>query len=181
MNDMYSLKLLISEEKICDRVEELAVDIVKKLDGLPTILVGLLNGSVVFLSDLMRALSHHGMCPDVDFMIVSSYGMTKVTRGKVDVVQDIRLDIEGKTVLLIDDIVDTGTTLRHTIDFLKDKGAEDVVSCVLLDKPSRREVDISPDLCGFEIDNVFVVGYGLDYGNKYRCLPYIAELVESSE
>ena len=141
-----------------------------------TILVGLLNGSVVFLSDLMRRLSHHGACPLVDFMIVSSYEDSTGEGGAIRIVQDIRSTIAGKQALLIDDIVDTGATMSMVADHLLDKGASRVITCALLDKPSRRKVDFSPDYTGFTIDNHFVVGYGMDAGARHRCLPYIAIL-----
>ncbi len=171
-------KLLISQGDIAVKVDHMAALIASRLDGSSTIMVGLLNGSVVFLSDMMRSLSRHGLCPLVDFMIVSSYKDATGSSGKVDIEQDVRIDLKSRTVLLVDDIVDTGRTLAEVRNHIYAKGAMDVITCALLDKPSRRVENISPDYTGFTIDDVFVVGYGLDAGNKYRCLPYIAVLEE---
>ncbi len=171
-------KLLISEEKIAEKVDSLARELASELKGSSTILVGLLTGSVVFLSDLMRRLSHYGLFLEVDFMIVSSYNDSRESSGSIDIVQDVRIDMTGRTALLVDDIVDTGRTLNEARRRLYDKGAAKVITCALLDKPARRNVDIKPDYVGFIIENKFVVGYGLDAGNRYRQLPYIATLEE---
>ncbi len=171
-------KLLISEEKIAEKVDSLARKLASELEGSSTILVGLLTGSVVFLSDLMRRLSHYGLLLEVDFMIISSYNDSGESSGSIDIVQDVRIDMTGRTALLVDDIVDTGRTLNEARRRLYDKGAAKVITCALLDKPARRKIDIKPDYVGFIIENKFVVGYGLDAGNRYRQLPYIATLEE---
>jgi len=171
-----ALKLLISEEKIARKVDDLARAIAKNMGGSTTIMVGLLTGSVVFLSDLMRRLSHHGMSPMIDFMIISSYRDSTDSPGPIEVVQNVRIDVKEKTVLLVDDIIDTGRTLSEAKRLLYEKGASKVIICAFLNKPSRREVNIKPDYSGFTIDDQYVVGYGLDAGNLYRGLPFVATL-----
>ncbi|VAX22708.1 Hypoxanthine-guanine phosphoribosyltransferase [hydrothermal vent metagenome] len=167
---------MISEEKIASKVDDLARRIADDMDGSTTIMVGLLTGSVVFLSDLMRRLNHHGMSPQIDFMIISSYKGSIDSPGEIEVVQNVRIDVQGKTVLLVDDIIDTGRTMSAARRLLYEKGAANVVICAFLDKPSRREADIKPDYTGFAIENQFVVGYGLDADNRYRSLPFVATL-----
>jgi hypoxanthine phosphoribosyltransferase len=171
-------KLLISEEKIANKVDELAQAIASDMGDSATILVALLAGSVVFLSDLIRRLHIHGMSPQIDFMILSSYRESVDSPGAIEVVQNVRVDIKDKTVLLIDDIIDTGRTLDEARRLMFEKGASKVAICAFLDKPSRREVDIKPDYYGFKIEDKFVVGYGLDANNQYRELPFIATLEE---
>ncbi|HEB73315.1 MAG TPA: hypoxanthine phosphoribosyltransferase [Nitrospirae bacterium] len=175
---MRAYKLLISEEKIASKVDDLARRIASGMGGSTTILVGLLTGSVVFLSDLMRRLNHHGMSPQIDFMIISSYKDSTDSPGEIEIVQNVRIDVKGKTVLLVDDIIDTGRTMSAARRLLYEKGASSVVICAFLDKPSRRKADIKPDYYGFAIDDQFVVGYGLDADNRYRGLPFIATLEE---
>ncbi|VAX25268.1 Hypoxanthine-guanine phosphoribosyltransferase [hydrothermal vent metagenome] len=175
---MSTYKLLISEDEIANKVDDLAHAIAKDMDGSTTILVGLLTGSVVFLSDLMRRLNHHGMSPQIDFMIISSYKDSTDSPGKIEVVQHVRIDVKGKTILLVDDIIDTGRTMSAARRLLYEKGASSVVVCAFLDKPSRRKADIEPDYSGFTIENQFVVGYGLDADNRYRGLPFVATLEE---
>lgn len=177
---MIPYNVLIKEDVIAARVDSLAGEIASSFADSPTILVGILRGSVVFLSDLMRAVFHHGMCPEVDFMILSSYEEGSKP-GVLCVVQDVRLDLAGKSVLLVDDIADTGGTLAQARELLLAKGAARVATCVLLDKPSRRKVDFTPDFAGFKIDDLFVVGYGLDHANRYRCLPFIATVTAQGE
>ena len=173
-----SHKLLISEEKISEKVDSLAAGIAADLAGSSTIMVGLLNGSVVFLSDLMRRLFSHGLCLEIDFMAVESYRGSTTLPGHVEIVQDIRMDIAGRTVLLVDDIIDTGRTMSEVVHILEKRNPARILTCALLNKPSRREADIVLDYVGFEIEDKFVVGYGLDAGNMYRCMPYIATLEE---
>ncbi|MBI4665507.1 MAG: hypoxanthine phosphoribosyltransferase [Nitrospinae bacterium] len=170
--------VLISEDKIAEKVEELAQKVALELKGQPTILVGLLRGSVVFLSDLMRRLYIHGVFPEVDFMAVSSYKESLESSGMIEVIQDMRLPVEGKTVLLVDDIADTGLTLSEVKKIIEKKNPAKLLTCVLLDKPSRRKTDLKPDFSAFTVDDVFVVGYGLDAGDRFRYLPYLAALDE---
>jgi hypoxanthine phosphoribosyltransferase len=167
-----SVSKLFGEAEIARRVEDLARDIAAEISG-DFVIVGLLKGSFVFLADLVRALDRAGLAPRVEFMRVASYGLGKESSGKIDLIGDILDDISGRRVLLVDDIVDTGRSLLFARDLLKDKGAARIWTCVLLDKPSRREVDCTADFVGFVIEDVFVVGYGVDYAEGYRHLPYI--------
>ncbi|VAX24355.1 Hypoxanthine-guanine phosphoribosyltransferase [hydrothermal vent metagenome] len=171
-----ALNTLISQSEIANRVDALAASIAKDTSGSPTILVALLKGSVVFLSDLMRRLHAHGVSPVIDFLMVSSYKDTQESSGTIEIISDIKSSVEGKTVVLIDDIIDTGRTMLEVKKRLEAKHADKVLTVALLDKPSRRKVDILPDYYGFTIDDVFVVGYGLDFAGEYRCLPYIATI-----
>lgn len=173
---MRTYKQLISEEKIAGKVDDLARIIARDMDGSATILVGLLTGSVVFLSDLIRRLHHHGMSPQIDFMIISSYRESVDSPGAIEVAQNVKINVRDKTVLLVDDIIDTGRTLREARRLLYEKGAAKVATCAFLDKPSRREADIKLDYSGFTIEDQFVVGYGLDANNRYRGLPFVATL-----
>ena len=137
------------------------------------ILVGILKGAFVFLADLVRFLS---VPARVDFMCVSSYGKATTTSGVVRILKDLDESVEGRHVLLVEDIVDTGLTLQYLKDNLETRGAASVEVCVLLDKQERRLVDVPLDYCGFTVPDRFLVGYGLDYRERYRHLPYIAIL-----
>jgi hypoxanthine phosphoribosyltransferase len=139
-------------------------------------MVGILRGSFVFLADLVRALYFHGIHPRIDFMTLESYGSGTESSGRVTVSKDISLDVSQATVIVVDDILDTGRTLSFAVDLLRQRGARAVKSCVLLDKPARRVVPMRADFRGFEIEDEFVVGYGLDYDGRYRELPYIARV-----
>ena len=167
----------LSQEDIRKRLQCLVEEIVHDFDKEDIVVIGLLKGSFIFLADLIREFYEHEHPLRIDFMTVSSYGSGTESSGKIRMVQDITMDIRGEKVLLVDDILDTGNTLSHVISHLKTKGPADVKSCVLLDKPSRRERQLHADYVGFTVDNHFVVGYGLDYDNRYRELPSIA-LVE---
>jgi len=163
---------LFEESEIAARVEQLAGEIARQISG-DLVVVGLLKGSFVFLADLVRALDRAGMTPGIEFMRVASYGLGKESSGNVELIGDILDDIAGHQVLLVDDIVDTGRSLLFARNLLLDKGATRLWTCTLLDKPSRREVDCAADFVGFPIEDVFVVGYGIDYAETYRHLPYI--------
>lgn len=164
-------RVLISRERLQSRVTELAREIERDYRNSDLIAVGVLKGSVFFLVDLLQQVD---LPMAVDFFQTSSY--TGTHRGEVRVVKDIDLPIRGRDVLLIEDIVDTGYTLRTILDLLRFRGAASVRLCALLDKKEAREVEIEIDYYGFEIDNLFVVGYGLDYEEVYRNLPYIGVL-----
>lgn len=131
----------------------------------------------MFLADLVRALHRHDLHPRIDFMTLQSYGGGTVSSGNVRILKDISVDIDGADVLLVDDILDSGRTLRFAVRHVQNKGASRVFTCCLLDKPDRRAVDIHADFVGFKIPDTFVVGYGLDYDSHYRELPYIGEVV----
>ncbi|MDH5639016.1 MAG: hypoxanthine phosphoribosyltransferase [Nitrospinota bacterium] len=175
---MASVNEMISEEQLRIRVEEISHEIADGMGGEDFTIVGVLKGSVVFLADLMRALHRRGLCPEVDFLTVSSYGESTESSGAAKVLSGLHQEVTGKTILLVDDIADTALTLQHARDHLLSLGAREAYTCVLLDKPARRRVDFTPDYHGFSIQNVFVVGYGLDAANRHRCLPYVAELKE---
>lgn len=164
--------VLFPEARVAGRVRELAHEIAI---GMPRefTLVGLLKGAFVFTADLVRALDREGCRPRVEFLQVSSYGTGTESSGRVKVIGGMPGSIEGQEVLLVDDIQDTGRTLAFTRQMLLDNGAARVRICALLDKPSRRVVEIETDLTGFVIDDVFVVGYGIDYAERYRHLPFI--------
>jgi len=136
-------------------------------------MVGLLKGAAVFLADLARALDRAGAHPEIEFMRLSSYGLATASSGDVRLLGDIPTDIAGRRVLLIDDIVDTGRSIAFAVALLRQRKIGDLWTCALLDKPERREVDVSIDFVGFRIGDVFVAGYGIDHAEKYRHLPYI--------
>jgi hypoxanthine phosphoribosyltransferase len=164
-------KALISEEEIKARVEELAAQIsLDYADKGEIVLVGVLKGAFIFLADLSRRLS---IPRHIEFIAVSSYEHGSVRSGAVRLVMDVRRSIEGKHVLIIEDIVDTGHTLRYLIDMLSSRNPASIRTCALLHKEHRTEVDIEVDYLGFSIGDEWVVGYGLDYNEKDRTLPYI--------
>ena len=162
--------ILLSKETIDSRIQELGKEITKDYEGKRIYVLSLLRGSFIFTADLVRALDTK---VKVGFMTTSSYGHSENSSGEVKIVSDIPDNIEGYDVLIVDDIVDTGYTMEFIIEHVKKLGAASVKSCVLLDKPSRRKVDLKPDYSCFEIDDVFVVGFGLDYESYYRNVPYV--------
>ncbi|MEG1584189.1 MAG: hypoxanthine phosphoribosyltransferase [Anaerovorax sp.] len=168
-------EVLITEEQIHNRVVELGKQISKDYQGEEILLVGILRGSVLFLSDLMRAISAD---TKIDFMAVSSYGASTKSTGVVKINKDLESSIEGLHVIVVEDIVDTGITLHYLKTYLQDRLPKSLKVCTFLDKPERRQVNIEADYVGFEVDNKFIIGYGLDYGQKYRNLPYITCLEE---
>lgn len=169
---MYKLAgTLLSEEEIKLKVKELAERIEKDYKGQDVLLVGILKGASVFVADLMREIK---LDLNIDFMSVSSYGSGTVSSGTVKILKDLDVDIEGKNVLIVEDIIDSGTTLSNLYDTLMTRNPKSLKLCTLLDKPERRKVHINVDYVGFEIEDKFIVGYGIDYDEKYRNLPYIA-------
>lgn len=168
-------RVLLTPQQIERKVKSLARQISKDYAGKHLVLVGILKGSVVFLSDLIRSLS---IPCSVDFMAVSSYGARSRSSGVVRMVMDLRESPEGKDVLLVEDILDTGLTLKYLQENLLTRKPRSLRTCAFLDKPENRRVRIEADYAGFRIPNAFVVGYGLDYSEKYRNLPYIGILKE---
>ncbi len=168
-------KVLITVDEINNKVKELGEQISKDYQNKDLLVVGILKGSVVFLSDLVRNISQPLL---IDFMDVSSYGASTHTSGVVRILKDLETDLVGKDVLIVEDIVDTGLTLSYLKENLLSRNPASLKICSFLDKPERRKADIMPDYCGFEIPDEFVVGYGLDFAEKYRNLPYIAVLKE---
>jgi len=168
-------EVLVEEVRLQARIKELGRQITADYQGKDVILVGILKGALPFLADLMRAIE---LDVSYDLMAVSSYGASTKTSGTVRIIKDLDEEIEGKDVIIVEDIVDTGLTLNYLLENLRSRKVNSLKICTLLDKPSRRKVDIKPDYNGFEIPDVFVVGYGLDYAEKYRNLPYIGVLKE---
>ena len=166
---------LFDEAAIGARVEALAAEIVATI-GKDLVVVGVLKGSFVFLADLARALCRAGASPRIEFMRLASYGQGKESSGEVLLLGDAPRDFEGKSVLLVDDIVDTGLSMAYGRRLLLGRNAAAVLACALLDKPSRRKVQSPVEFIGFEIPDVFVVGYGIDYAEQYRHLPYIGKV-----
>jgi hypoxanthine phosphoribosyltransferase len=178
MPDSGIARILISEEEIRDIVKTLGKDITRYYRGVggDLLVVGLLKGSFIFMADLIRFVDYP---LTVDFLSVSSYNDATVSSGDVKVVKDIDGLIEGKNVLVVEDIVDTGCTFQRVLRLLQGRNPLSLKTCTLLSKPSRREVDVQIDFCGREIPDEFVCGYGLDYANKYRNLKYIGVLGKS--
>ncbi len=166
-------RVLLTEERLAAKVAELAQQLREDYAGKNPVLIGILTGSFVFMTDLIRALA---MDLTVDFMAVSSYEDGTVSSGKVRLLKDCSHDISGRHVLIVEDIIDTGLTLEHMVQILRDRKPASLRICCLLDKPSRRRVEVELDYVGFEIPDEFVVGYGLDFAEKYRNLPYVGIL-----
>jgi len=165
--------VLISEEQLSQKVRELGERISADYKGKPLLLVSVLKGSIVFMADLMRAIS---IPVQVDFMSVSSYGNGVKTSGVVKILKDLDNPIQGLDVLVVEDILDSGMTLGYLREILLKRNCSSIRIVTLLDKPERRQVDIFPDYCGFQVPDDFVVGYGLDYNEQYRNLPYVGVL-----
>jgi hypoxanthine phosphoribosyltransferase len=169
--------VLFSAEQIRQRIEAMASEIARDYGHTDLIAVAVLKGSFIFLADLARLLSSQGVHLAIDFIALSSYGSGTSSAGEVAIRQDLVVSVARHPVLLVDDILDTGFTLQTASRLLIEKGASEVRTCVLLDKPSRRQVPMTAHYVGFQIDDVFAVGYGLDYDSRYRHLPYLASLV----
>lgn len=166
--------ILVSEEQLKAKVAELGAQISADYEGRDLLLVSILKGAVVFMADLMRAVT---IPCGIDFMVVSSYGGANTSStGLVKIIKDLDQDLTGKDVLIVEDILDTGITLSHLMPMLQMRRPNSLRLCTILSKPSRRKADIEPDYCGFEVPDEFVVGYGLDYDEKYRNLPYVGVL-----
>ncbi|HBM98249.1 MAG TPA: hypoxanthine phosphoribosyltransferase [Ruminococcus sp.] len=168
--------VLFSEKEIENIVNILANQIEKDYNNKDFIMVGLLKGSVAFMSDLMKKIN---LDFSIDFMVVSSYGGGTQSTGRVNVLKDISQSVEGKEILIVEDIIDSGNTLNFIKKYLTVKGAKSIKLCTLFDKPDRRTADITVDYVGMKIPDVFIVGYGLDYDEKYRNLPYVGVLKPS--
>ncbi len=167
-------KILISHEQLQQRVAELGEAISRDYAGKDLLLVCILKGGVVFLSDLIRTIR---IPHAIDFMAISSYGGARTeSSGVVRILMDLNTSIENRNVLIVEDIIDTGHTLAHIVDLLKTRAPQSLRICTLLNKPSRREVPVKVDYIGFDIPNEFVVGYGLDFNEVYRNLPFVGVL-----
>ncbi|HEY4120156.1 MAG TPA: hypoxanthine phosphoribosyltransferase [Byssovorax sp.] len=165
-----NVSTLISAEQIAARTRELGAQIAKDYAGRPLVLVGVLKGSFVFLSDLARAIDGHLR---IEFLGVRSYGEGTSSSGVVQITQDLSRPIEGEDILIVEDIVDTGLTIAHLLDLFRTRHPASVKVCALLHKPARTRVEVPVDYLGFTIEDRFVVGYGLDWAERYRNLPFI--------
>ena len=166
---MKEINVLINKAKLEKRIEEMGKQIQKDYEGKEIVFVGILKGSVMFMSELAKNIKSN---VELDFMDVSSYEGTESTK-KVKINKDIRNSIEGKDVIIVEDIIDTGRTLTYVLEYLKQKNPNSIKIATMLSKPSRRVMELNVDYIGFAIEDKFVVGYGLDYNEKYRNLPYI--------
>ncbi len=169
------LDILISQDALHEKVAALGKQISADYTGKKLLMVGVLKGSTVFMADLMRAVD---IPCEIDFISVSSYGAGAVTSGKVKMIKDLTKDLQEWELLLVEDILDSGITLTHLKEMMISRGAKSVKICTLLDKPEGRRVPITPDYFGFTVPDHFLVGYGLDYNEKYRNLPYVGILKE---
>lgn len=167
---------MLSAKKLKSRVKAVALEVDKDYAGKRPLVVGILKGSIIFYSDFIRFLS---MPVELDFMAVSSYGSGAVSSGKLNVKKDLDRDVKGRDVIIVEDIIDSGFTLANLKALLSERGAASVKIVTLLNKAERREYDIKPDYNCFDIENEFVIGYGLDYDEQYRHLPYIGILKRS--
>ena len=165
--------VMITQQQINDRAAEIGRQIEEDFKGEPIVLVGILRGAVLWMADVMK---NTNLDMTIDFMAVSSYGSGKKTSGVVKINKDLDTDIEGKNVIIVEDIVDSGYTLNYLKGYFESREAKTVKICTLLDKPEGRKVDIDVDYIGFTVDDRFIIGYGLDYDQKYRNLPYISFL-----
>ena len=169
-------KPLLSREEIAARTAEMAARITDDYRQRELVMVGVLKGAFVFLADLVRQIE---LPLEIDFVAVSSYGADTESSGVVKIIKDLDLEIKGKDVLLVEDIVDTGLTLKYLSGMLRERGPATVEICALLNKPEARKVDIEVRYCGFDVPPLFVVGYGLDYAERYRHLPFVGVLEET--
>jgi hypoxanthine phosphoribosyltransferase len=168
---------LYSAEDIEQRIAELARDIAASSLREPLI-VAILKGSFIFAADLIRALHREGLAPEIDFLFLASYGQDTVSQGAVKILHDIASPIQGRDVVIVDDILDSGRTLAFAKDLLLKRGAARVLACVLIDKQVPRVVPVEPDFYGFLCPPVFVVGYGMDLAHRYRELPFVGKIVD---
>ena len=167
------LKVLVTEEQIKTRISEMGAELYQRFQGKNPLFLSVLKGSFVFMADLVRACQ---LKSDVEFIAVSSYENATSSSGRVKIVHDIQQDITGRNLIVVEDILDSGNTLAFLSEYFKTRGAASITIVTLLDKPSRREKAVEADLSGFVVPDEFVVGYGLDYAQLYRNLPYIGVL-----
>jgi hypoxanthine phosphoribosyltransferase len=166
-------EILISEEQIQEKVRELGKALSEEYEGKFPLTIGVLKGALPFMADLIKRMDTH---IEIDFMDVSSYGNSTVSSGEVKIIKDLNTSVEGRDVLIIEDIIDSGSTLKYLVELFKHRKAKSVKIVTLLDKPTGRKVDLKADIAGFIVPDAFVVGYGLDYAERYRNLPYIGVL-----
>lgn len=166
-------EILVTEEELTKKVEELAARLSLDYKDKNPLVVCVLKGAALFMSDLVKRMN---VQLEMDFMDVSSYGASTHSSGEVKIIKDLNTNVEGRDVLIVEDIIDTGLTLKYLVDLLQYRRAKSLKIVTLLDKPERRQADIAPDYTGFSVPDAFVVGYGLDYAEKYRNLPFIGVL-----
>ncbi len=166
-------KILFTQEQIWERAKEMGDQISKDYEGEEIIVIGTLKGAIMWMSDILKNLT---LDTKIDFISASSYGSGTMSSGVVKITKDIHMDLFNKNVLIIEDIIDTGTTLKYLRDYIAERNPKSIKICTLLDKPSRRKADVQGDYIGFTVDDLFVIGYGLDYDQKFRNLPYISYL-----
>jgi hypoxanthine phosphoribosyltransferase len=175
--DGYRIDVLFSEKQIADRMAGLAAEIAATKPQ-RLLVVPVLKGSFMFAADLIRAMHHAGLSPEVDFMILASYRAATTSSGKVEVLRDIESVVKDRDVLLVDDILESGRTLAYAKDLLAARGARSVRSAVLLFKPGHLAASIKADFCGFDCPDLFVVGYGMDMAHQFRELPFVGHVVK---
>jgi len=171
------IEVVFSPEEIASRLEQLAGEIMSRSSE-PLLVVAVLKGSFVFAADLIRALHRGGLSPEVDFLTLSSYRKSKVSSGRVEILRDIEVEVRGRHVLIVDDVLDSGRTLAFAKDLIAARGASRVETCVLLDKQAARAVNVVADFVAFQCPAMFVVGYGMDVAHRYRELPFVGRLKE---
>ncbi len=171
----FTQEILITQEELAAKVKELGQKITEDYKGQSVLLVGILKGSVPFMADLMRQID---LDVTLEFMCVSSYGSSTKSSGVVRIIKDLDVPIEGQNVIIVEDIIDTGLTLDYLKRYLTGKNPKSLKICSILDKPSRRKVEIKGDYIGFEVEDKYIVGYGLDMDQHYRNLPYISWIKE---
>lgn len=168
-------RIVYTEQQLRDKIKQIGKKISQDYKGKDLILIGILKGSVMFMADLMKEID---IPCSMDFMAVSSYGVSTKSSGVVKIIKDLDFSIEGKDVLIVEDIIDSGTTLAYLQDYLKSRRPNSLEIAALLNKPERRKAEINAKYIGFDVPDFFLVGYGLDYAEKYRNLPYIGILKE---
>ncbi len=166
-------KVLITEEEIQKKTTELAEQLTREYDGRFPLAIGVLKGAMLFMGDLVKQIDTY---LEMDFMDVSSYGRSTVSSGEVKIIKDLDTSVEGRDILIIEDIIDSGLTLSYLVELFRYRKAKSIKIVTLLDKPTGRKADIEADYVGFNVPDAFVVGYGLDYAERYRNLPYIGVL-----
>ena len=175
-SQIIDLKPLYTAAQVQEQIDRLVEQIASELRGEELIVIGLLKGCFMFLADIARKMHKNNLSLVIDFMRISAYGSRTESRGKITLEQDITIDIEGRNVLIIDDIIDTGLTMHFVRNHLLKKKPASLKTCVFFDKPARRKIPFQVDYCGLTVPDAFIVGYGLDFNDRFRELPYVSIL-----